>query len=488
MTASGQIPRSLAIPILSVRTADGRSFRFSHPFHIGREHDCAVRIEDAHVSRKHVMVSFEDGHWLLRDQRSGNGLFVDGRRVETAAIDKTLTIRLGADGPVLEMEVESRAARTKPPVPQKAAGETVILASYAERYFGAGTDDEPVGGRTMMIRKAFQKVQKKQKRLYRGLVALASLVALTAGAYAYYNHRKLMEQQALAIEIFYGIKELDVEIAKQEMRRAASGTAPDQEVKEYLEKRRKMQENYERYIAGGLYGRSLTQQEKTILRITRLFGECEMAAPPEYLAEVSTYIKKWQATSRFATNVMRAQQMGYTRRIAEEFQKQNLPPHFFYLAMQESNFDASAVGPRTRWGFAKGMWQFIPDTAERYGLKIGPLSAFPKADPVDDRHQWEKATVAAARYIKEIYSTDAQASGLLVMASYNWGERRVINMLKTMPANPKDRNFWKVLEQHRNQVPPETYDYVLNIVSAAVIGEDPKLFGFAFDNPLAFIQ
>ena len=69
-----------------------------------------MRIEDAHVSRKHVMVSFEDGHWLLRDQQSGNGVFVDGRRVETAAIDKTLTIRLGADGPVVVMEVEPRAA------------------------------------------------------------------------------------------------------------------------------------------------------------------------------------------------------------------------------------------------------------------------------------------------------------------------------------------------------------------------------------------
>ena len=131
------------------------------------------------------------------------------------------------------------------------------------------------------------------------------------------------------------------------------------------------------------------------------------------------------------------------------------------------------------------MWQFIPETGSRFGLKIGPLAAFPKADPADDRHQWEKATEAAARYIKEIYSTDAQASGLLVMASYNWGEQRVINMLRTMPANPRERNFWKLLERYRERVPKETYDYVLNIVAAAVIGENPRLFGFPFDSPLA---
>jgi hypothetical protein len=130
------------------------------------------------------------------------------------------------------------------------------------------------------------------------------------------------------------------------------------------------------------------------------------------------------------------------------------------------------------------MWQFVPETARRYGLTIGPLAAFPRADASDDRHRWEKATRAAAAYIKDIYATDAQASGLLVMASYNWGENRVLRLLKTMPANPRERNFWKVLQQHREQVPSETYNYVMRIVSAAAIGENPRLFGFAFDSPL----
>ena len=248
-----------------------------------------------------------------------------------------------------------------------------------------------------------------------------------------------------------------------------------------------MQKNYEQFIAGlNLYDRPLTQQEELILRVTRLFGECETAAPPEYLAEVGSYIRKWQSSPRFAKAVARAQQMGYPKKIVEELQKQNLPPQFFYLAMQESDFDELAVGQPTRWGFAKGMWQFIPDTGKRYGLKIGPLSAYGRPDPVDDRHKWEKATEAAARYIKDIYSTDAQASGLLVMASYNWGEQRIINMLRAMPKNPRERNFWKLLERHRNQIPKQTYDYVLMIVSAAVIGENPRLFGFEFDAPLAF--
>jgi hypothetical protein len=161
-----------------------------------------------------------------------------------------------------------------------------------------------------------------------------------------------------------------------------------------------------------------------------------------------------------------------------------LPPQFFYLAMQESNFDDHISGPATRMGFAKGMWQFIPETAVKYGLKIGPLADLPRLDVGDDRHDYVKATDAAARYLRDLYTTDAQASGLLVMACYNWGEDYVLPLVRSLPANPRERNFWKLLEKDREKIPKETYDYVFYIFSAAVIGENPKLFGFDFENPL----
>jgi membrane-bound lytic murein transglycosylase D len=486
MSVPGETHRSIAVPMLSVRTEDGRAFRFSRPFHIGREHDCDVRIADAQVSRKHVMVSFENGRWQLRDRQSGNGVFIDGRRVDSAAIDTNLTIRLGADGPLVEMEVESRVLPARrPAVTPRSASETMIVA---ERYFGPATDEAEVGGRTLMIRKAFHRVQKKQQRLYRGIVAVVALAALCAGGYAYRGHRQIVRQQALAEDLFYAMKSLDVDIASLEQRLAASRNAQGlSQVKTYMERRREMEATYERFVSGlNLYDHALTAQEQVILRVTRTFGECDMAAPPEYLAEVASYIRKWQATRRYATAVNLAREKGYTKKIVEEFERQHLPPEFFYLAMEESDFVETASSPPTRFGFAKGMWMFIPGTASQYGLAVGPLAAFPRRDPADDRHNWEKATRAAAAYIKDLYATDAQASGLLVMASYNWGAGRVVKLLKSMPPNPRERNFWKVLERHHDQVPWETYNYVLSIVSAAVIGENPRLFGFGFDNPLAF--
>jgi len=71
------------------------------------------------------------------------------------------------------------------------------------------------------------------------------------------------------------------------------------------------------------------------------------------------------------------------------------------------------------------------------------------------------------------------------MASYNWGEQRVIKRIKSMPQDPRERNFWKLLAKYPNDVPSQTYNYVLSIVSAAVIGENPRLFNIPIDNPLA---
>ena len=284
------------------------------------------------------------------------------------------------------------------------------------------------------------------------------------------------------------MKEQEVRFVALEQKMAQAGIAPgQQEVARYLAQHRQMESNYEKYVAG-LYDRKLNEKDRLILRVTRKFGECDVAAPPDYIREVTRYIERWQRTGRFARAVKLAQDLGYPPKITAAFMAQGLPPQYFYLAMQESDFNAFRSGPRTRWGIAKGMWQFIPETGARYGLRIGPLAAVPQPDPVDERLHWEKATGAAARYVKDIYSTDAQASGLLVMASYNWGEYRVIDLLRKMPADPRERNFWKLLREARERLPLQTYDYVFYIVSAAVIGENPRLFGFQFDSPLKFLE
>jgi soluble lytic murein transglycosylase-like protein len=163
-------------------------------------------------------------------------------------------------------------------------------------------------------------------------------------------------------------------------------------------------------------------------------------------------------------------------------EKYGLPLYFIYLPLQESNYDTKAIGPETRFGIAKGAWQLLAGTAEQYGVKPGPLAAMREYDEQDGRFDFIQATQAGIKYLRQIYSTEAQASGLLVMASYNYGDNRVKNMIKQMPDNPRDRNFWMFLQNY--ELPTETRDYVFYIFSAAVIGEDPQHFGFKFNPPL----
>jgi hypothetical protein len=286
------------------------------------------------------------------------------------------------------------------------------------------------------------------------------------------------------------MKSLDVDIAGLELVLMDSQSQRGKhEILTFQSRRKEMEKNYDQFLNSlHVYNKKLSAQDRLILRVARIFGECEINMPPGFVPEVHTYINKWKSSDRLTRAISTAAKNHYNVRISDEMLAQDLPPQFFYLALQESNFDPYVVGPQTRKGIAKGIWQFIPETAVKYGLKVGPLAEMRRPDPGDDRHRVDLATKAATRYLKDLYSTDAQASGLLVMASYNWGESLVLPLIQSLPNNPRDRNFWKLLTKHRDKIPQETYDYVFYIISAATIGENPRLFGFDFDNPLAHLE
>ncbi len=479
--AASSSPRRITVTFGKSRE-DRRTLTFDREFVIGRTDNCDVCLKDDYVSRNHARVSFEDGHWCVSDLQSANGLFVNGERVPVIPVGEGVTFRLGIGGPFVSLEPE----RLPPPPAPVTGGQTVMVARYMEHYFGKGESGQPVGEHTMIVRRAFQTVQKKQRWRYAWALTALGALFLAAGAYAFYVQRQLRRQQALAENIFYTMKSLDVDIANVEnLVRDSNNKQGVAQVRRYQSRRKEMEKNYDQFLASlRVYNPKMTPQERLILRVARIFGECEIDMPPDFTKEVESYIGKWKSSGRFARDVRTANEKGYTPVIYRELLAQDLPPQFFYLALQESDFDQYISGPMTYKGIAKGMWQFIPETAVKYGLKIGPLADLRRPDPGDDRDHFEKATHAAASYLKDLYSTEAQASGMLVMASYNWGEVKVIPLIESMPANPRERNFWKLLSSYREKIPQETYDYVFYIFSAAVIGENPRLFGFDFDNPL----
>ncbi|MDJ0819174.1 MAG: transglycosylase SLT domain-containing protein [Desulfobacterales bacterium] len=473
--------------------ADRDEYLFKGPFRCGRDPSCEVRLSDTAVSRFHAEIWFSDGQWWILDLQSANGSFLDGKQVERAPILTLARLQLGDDGPVLRLTVEGAAVEEAGSPPDAIAQREVrqpdrpaSIEHYQEHYFQDKTDSD-VGEHTLMIREAFKKVQKRQRGRFAAVIALLSCLVLAVGIYAFYKHQQVSKQKLLAEEIFYAMKSMELEFAPLvEMARKSRDALTMAQVRQYRVRRKAMESKYDKFIEElEIYKKSISAEERLILKVARMFGECEIKMPAGFVKEVLNYIEKWKASARMKNAIQRAHQRGYTRRIVETFRAYDLPPQFYYLALQESNFEVEACGPATRWGIAKGMWQFIPSTAEKYGLRTGPLQHLRRPDPQDERHSFKKSTAAAAKYIKAIYDTDAQASGLLVMASYNWGERRVNRLIKTMPENPQKRNFWQLLKKFKKQIPFETYDYVFHIFSAAVIGQNPQLFGFDFDNPLA---
>jgi hypothetical protein len=307
------------------------------------------------------------------------------------------------------------------------------------------------------------------------------LIAIAVGVY---QHVQLQRTRGLAEQIFYNMKSIELQLARlEEQIQASADPAHRAEVEKGRAQLAEMATQYDSLLEElGVLDDSLPAEDRLILRMARVFGECEVAMPKNFIDEVKRYIDVWRSDQRFANALEQAHAQDLPPLVTRIMLEHHMPPQFFYVALQESDFRPRAVGPETRFGIAKGMWQLMPETAGQYGLRTGPLLGLRQFDPDDERFDSGAATQAAARYLRDLYRGEAQASGLLVLASYNWGPTRVKKRIRAMKENPRDRNFWALLAQR--DIPKETRDYVFLIFAAAVIGEDPSLFGFAFEEPL----
>jgi hypothetical protein len=459
--------------------AGGNEYFFTGPFKIGRDDDCEVQLADPKVSRFHAEVRFTRDRWWLIDLKSTNGTFVDGESKESIELSGPATVEFGRGGPVVSFTGQ------KVQTERKAHTVNLSLDQLQKHYFEE-RPDETFGAHTMMIRAVYDRLKKKQKRRYSLIIGALVCLAAISGAYAVWQHIEFNKQKSLAEDIFYTIKSFEIEFDEWLLvAEAEPATNPQvlEKVSKYEARRIELTTKYDQFMKRlDVYGKS--KSEDIILSVARMYGESEVAMPAPFVKEVLNYVAKWKSTPRLSQAVERAKKEGYVDKIVEIMRTNRMPPQFFYLGLVESDFNVKACGPPTRFGIAKGMWQFIPGTAQHFGLHVGPLADQAKYDPEDQRHDFEKSTKVAAKYLRHIYDTLAQASGLLVMASYNWGEEWVRNLISTMPKNPKERNFWRLLTEYRDKIPQEIYDYVFYIFSATVIGENPGVFGFDFVNPL----
>jgi membrane-bound lytic murein transglycosylase MltF len=130
-----------------------------------------------------------------------------------------------------------------------------------------------------------------------------------------------------------------------------------------------------------------------------------------------------------------------------------IPDDFKYIPMVESGFCVD-VSPRG----AAGIWQFMPGTARTYGLKVG--------HGVDERMDLRKSTIAACKYIRELYGQFK--SWTLAAAAYNNGEIQLAHAIHKQ----NEDNYFRM---HLNR---ETGVYVYNIVAMKEILSKPAKYGY----------
>lgn len=524
----------LRVTLLDSSGKPANHFLFSHQFSIGRSPDNDIIITAESISRHHAEVKQENGNWWIYDLNSANGTYLNHKLIkQKSLLYLPATVSLGKANIFLKIELAGHG--TSEEKQTAGTGISAIKALEQSERVNPGCRDlseenlkirllakketNDAGEYTRMVRRIIHEDRTTQSRSYKRLISGIGLLLLLSASGIIYQQMTLANARTLAIDMFYNIKTLEVGLSRAEIKLGESAEAIDLTLKVIVNEKlaleqekekirsvrskitaerkhiaqekqrlRDMKAKYQQYVneVNALKFRFPTDsqyEEELIARVARGLGESELELPKNFISEVRRYIGYWQKSPRMKQAMKHLSDNYYAHTIINALNKEELPLYFIYLPLQESNYDSHAIGPETHQGIAKGAWQFLAATGQEYGLTTGPLANTREYDEQDERFDFNLATQAGARYLKHIYSTEAQASGLLVMASYNYGHTRVRNMISKMPDNPRDKNFWKFIQQYK--IPQETYDYVFMIFSAAVIGEDPGHFGFNFEAPLA---
>ena len=174
--------------------------------------------------------------------------------------------------------------------------------------------------------------------------------------------------------------------------------------------------------------------------------------------EKEYFIKAYQRSGKYRPYIVKA------------LKAAGLPEELSWLPLIESNFKVKALS-RAR---ALGLWQFIPSTGYKFGLK--------RTRYIDERIDFIKSTDAAIAYLKELHNIFGDWA--TVLAAYNCGEGRVLQVIRTQNVNYLD-DFWDLYQR----LPMETARYVPRFFATLQIVKNPQKYGLdqvAVDAPIEF--
>jgi len=177
---------------------------------------------------------------------------------------------------------------------------------------------------------------------------------------------------------------------------------------------------------------------------------------------IQQYLNYYQGRGRSTMETGLYRSGMFMRMARRIFREEGIPENVAWLGQVESMWKPTAMS----WASASGLWQFIPGTGSRFGLK--------RTAYVDERNSFEGATRASARYLKFLASRYG-GNWELGIAAYNCGEGNVDRAI----ARAGVANFWLAYPY----LPKETRNYVPNILATILIANNPQQYGFGQVRP-----
>ena len=183
--------------------------------------------------------------------------------------------------------------------------------------------------------------------------------------------------------------------------------------------------------------------------------------PPSMNSRVAREIKWYRKHPKYLRRLTRRARP-YLAYIVREVAQRGMPMEFALLPVVESAFRVRAYSPAG----ASGLWQFMPSTGRRYGLRQNWW--------YDGRRDVVASTRAALDYLTKLLE-EFDGDPLLAVAAYNWGEGNVRRAISRNRARGKPTDVWSL------RLPRETRSHVSRLLAIAEIVEDPERHGVVLE-------
>lgn len=210
--------------------------------------------------------------------------------------------------------------------------------------------------------------------------------------------------------------------------------------------------------------------EKLAPKLTEELHQTASGIPLELSDPVLSYVHYFSTDRGRSILLAGLRRSGKYKDLIERiFAEEGVPSELLFLAQAESGFLPRAVSYKQ----AVGMWQFISATGSTYSLN--------RSTGYDERLDPEKATRAAARYLKDLYAH--YGDWYLAMAAYNCGAGAVDRAIERTGY----ADFWELIKRHA--LPHETQNYVPIIVAMTIMAKNPKDYGLDtvdFETPIEY--